>query len=83
MFDVLLLWLTNVLQLYKYKGENMKIDFKKDSQNVAKVEIEIPAKDGLNAYNRAVKAYAQHVNIPSCFWTLSALWISPKPSYSS
>lgn len=42
----------------------MKIDFKKDSQNVARVEIEIPAKDGLNAYNRAVKAYAQHVNIP-------------------
>jgi len=42
----------------------MKIDLEKDSQNIAKVEIEIPAKDGLDAYNRAVKAYAQHVNIP-------------------
>lgn len=42
----------------------MKIDFEKESQNVAKVEIEIPAKDGLDAYNRAVKVYAQHVNIP-------------------
>lgn len=42
----------------------MKIDFEKEEHNIAKVEIEIPAKDGLNAYNRAVKSYAQHVNIP-------------------
>lgn len=42
----------------------MKIDFEKESQNIAKVEIEIPAKDGLDAYNRAVRTYAQHVNIP-------------------
>ena len=42
----------------------MKIDFEKEGQNIAKVEIEIPAKDGLNAYNRAVKSYAQNVNIP-------------------
>lgn len=42
----------------------MKIDFEKQEQNIAKVDIEIPAKDGLEAYNRAVKAYAQHVNIP-------------------
>lgn len=46
------------------KGENMKIDFEKEEHNIAKVEIEIPAKDGLNAYNRAVKSYAQHVNVP-------------------
>ena len=42
----------------------MKIDFEKEGQNIAKVEIEIPAKEGLDAYNRAVKSYAQHVNIP-------------------
>lgn len=42
----------------------MKIDFKKEEHNLAHVDIEIPAKDGLNAYNRAVKSYAQHVNIP-------------------
>ena len=42
----------------------MKIDFKKEEHNIAKVEVEIPAKDGLEAYNRAVKSYAQHVNIP-------------------
>ena len=42
----------------------MKIDFEKESQNIAKVKFEIPAKDGLEAYNRAVKSYAQHVNIP-------------------
>ena len=42
----------------------MKIDLKKEEHNIAKVEIEIPAKDGLNAYNRAVKSYAQHVNVP-------------------
>lgn len=42
----------------------MKIDLEKEEHNIAKVNIEIPAKDGLNAYNRAVHAYAQHVNIP-------------------
>jgi trigger factor len=41
----------------------MKIDLEKQEQNIAKVEIEIPAKEGLEAYNRAVKTYAQHVNI--------------------
>ena len=42
----------------------MKIDLEKEEHNIAKVEIEIPAKDGLDAYNRAVKSYAQHVNVP-------------------
>lgn len=42
----------------------MKIDLKKEEHNIAKVAIEIPAKDGLSAYNRAVKDYAQHINIP-------------------
>ena len=42
----------------------MKIDLEKKEQNIAKVDIEIPAREGLEAYNRAVKTYAQHVNIP-------------------
>lgn len=42
----------------------MKIDLEKKEQNIAKVDIEIPAKEGLEAYNRAVKTYAQYVNIP-------------------
>lgn len=42
----------------------MKIDLEKEEHNIARVEIEIPAKDGLNAYNRAVSSYAQHMNIP-------------------
>jgi len=42
----------------------MKIDLEKESNNIAKVEIEIPAKKGVDAYNRAVKNYAQYVNIP-------------------
>ena len=42
----------------------MKIDFEKEENNIAKVAIEIPAKDGLNAYNRAIKNYSQHINVP-------------------
>ena len=42
----------------------MKIDLEKEEHNIARVEIEIPAKDGLSAYNRAVHSYAQHINIP-------------------
>ena len=42
----------------------MKIDLEKESNNIAKVEIEIPAKKGVDAYNRAIKNYARYVNIP-------------------
>ena len=42
----------------------MKIDFEKGEHNIAKVEIEIPAKDGLDAYNKAVRTFSQHVNVP-------------------
>lgn len=42
----------------------MKIDLQKESNNIAKVEVEIPAKQGVDAYNRAVKNYARYVNIP-------------------
>ncbi len=46
------------------KGTKMKVDLEKESNNIAKVEIEIPAKDGVDAYNKAVKRYANYVNIP-------------------
>lgn len=42
----------------------MKIDLQKESNNITKLEIEIPAKDGVNAYNRAVSNYAKYINIP-------------------
>jgi len=42
----------------------MKVDLQKESNNIAKVEIEIPAKQGVDAYNRAIKNYARYVNIP-------------------
>ncbi len=42
----------------------MKVDLKKESNNIAKVEIEIPAKEGVDAYNRAIRNYAKYVNIP-------------------
>ena len=42
----------------------MKIDLQKESNNIAKVEVEIPAKQGVDAYNRAVRNYAKYVNIP-------------------
>ena len=41
----------------------MKIDFERESDNIAKIEIEIPAKDGLDAYNRTVRRIAQQVNV--------------------
>lgn len=42
----------------------MKIDLEKESNNIAKVEIEIPAKKGVDAYNRAIKNYSRYINIP-------------------
>ena len=42
----------------------MKVDLKKEPNNIAKVEIEIPAKQGVDAYNRAIRNYAKYVNIP-------------------
>ena len=42
----------------------MKIDLQKESNNIATVEVEIPAKQGVDAYNKAVKNYARYVNIP-------------------
>lgn len=42
----------------------MKIDVKKEENNVAKLEIEIPAKDAVIEYNKAVKQFSEYVNIP-------------------
>ena len=42
----------------------MKVDLQKESNNIARLEIEIPAKEGVDAYNRAVKNYARYINIP-------------------
>ena len=42
----------------------MKVDLEKESNNIAKVEIEIPAKEGVDAYNKAIKNYSRYVNIP-------------------
>lgn len=42
----------------------MKIDLKKEENNVVRLEIEIPAKDAVNEYNKAVKKLSQYVNIP-------------------
>ena len=42
----------------------MKVDLQKESNNIARLEIEIPAKEGVDAYNRAFKNYARYINIP-------------------
>lgn len=42
----------------------MKIDLKKEDNNVITMEIEIPAKDAVEEYNRAVKKISNYVNIP-------------------
>lgn len=42
----------------------MKVDLEKEPNNVMKLNIEIPAKDAVDEYNKAVKRIAQHVNIP-------------------
>lgn len=42
----------------------MKATLEKEPQNVVKINIEVPAADAVEAYNKAVKRLAQHVNIP-------------------
>src|SRR5574344_1282854 len=42
----------------------MKVDLEKEQNNVVKLNIEIPAKDAVDEYNKAVKRIAQYVNIP-------------------
>lgn len=41
----------------------MKVNLEKETNNVVKLNIEIPAKDAENEYNKAVKRISEHVNI--------------------
>ncbi|MBP7211883.1 trigger factor [bacterium] len=42
----------------------MKIDLENEQNNVVKINIEIPAKDAVSEYNKAVKKISEYVNIP-------------------
>lgn len=42
----------------------MKTNIEKEANNVVKLEIEIPAKDAVTEYNKAVKRVSEYVNIP-------------------
>lgn len=42
----------------------MKVNVEKEPNNIAKLDIEIPAKDAINEYNKAVKRVSGYVNIP-------------------
>ena len=42
----------------------MNTQLEKLPDNVVRVEIEVPAKDGVDYYNKAAKNFAQYVNIP-------------------
>lgn len=42
----------------------MKVNMEKEANNVVKLEIEIPAKEAVDAYNRAVRKISEYVNIP-------------------
>lgn len=41
----------------------MKVDLEKEANNIVKLNIEIPAKDAVNEYNKAVKKISEYVNI--------------------
>lgn len=41
----------------------MKVIVEKEANNTAKLEIEVPAKDAVNEYNKAVKKISEYVNI--------------------
>ncbi|MEI8128917.1 MAG: trigger factor [bacterium] len=42
----------------------MKVNLEKEPNNIVKLDIEVPAKDALTEYNKAVKKISEHVNIP-------------------
>lgn len=42
----------------------MKINVEKESNNIVKINVEIPAKDAVTEYNKAVKKISEHANIP-------------------
>lgn len=41
----------------------MKVNIEKEKNNIVKLDIEVPAKDAVNEYNKAVKKISEHVNI--------------------
>lgn len=41
----------------------MKINLEKEKNNIVKLDIEIPAQDAINEYNKAVRMISEHVNI--------------------
>jgi len=42
----------------------MKVNIEKEANNIVKMDIEIPAKDAVNEYNKAAKKVSEYVNIP-------------------
>lgn len=42
----------------------MKVNVEKEANNIVKLNIEVPAKDAVSEYNKAVKAISEYVNIP-------------------
>lgn len=42
----------------------MKVNLKKEANNIAQLDIEIPAKDAVTEYNKAAKKISEYVNIP-------------------
>ena len=41
----------------------MKVNVEKEANNIVKLDIEIPAKDAVDEYNKAAKMISEHVNI--------------------
>lgn len=42
----------------------MKVNLEKEANNIVKLDIEIPAKDAVTEYNKAVRLVSEYVNIP-------------------
>lgn len=42
----------------------MKVNVQKEANNIVKFDVEIPAKDAVTEYNKAVKKISEYVNIP-------------------
>lgn len=42
----------------------MKVNLKKEKDNVVILDIQVPAQDAANEYNKAVRKVSEHVNIP-------------------
>ena len=54
--------MAHVLIYIKEKGK-MKVTLEKEKENVVKLDITIPAKDAVDAYNKAVSTISKYVNI--------------------